>query len=220
LLVGAGQTNNLVAKFLKKYQYENVTVFNRSYGRAEELVSRFTTGRAFALDELPSYTGGFDVLFVCTGSTEPIITPELLPALLAGEAPEAKIVIDLAVPHNVAPALRAAPSFQYIQIEHLRHLAQENHSFRENEILRANHLLNDHREDFLLAFRERRLELALRGLPQEIKAVRHRAVNEVFRKDLEDLDDNARDLMERMLVYMEKKCIGIPMKAAREALLK
>lgn len=219
LLIGAGQTNNLVAKFLKKHHYENVTVFNRSYGKAEELVGRFTAGRAFALDSLSGYVEGFDVLFVCTGATEPIVTTDVIQNLLAGESAAEKIVIDLAIPHNVSPELRENPPFQYIEIDSLRYLAQENHSFRENEILRANHILSDHRDDFMRAFRERRLELALRGLPQEIKAVRHRAVNEVFRKEVESLDGDARELMERMLVYMEKKCIGIPMKAAREALL-
>lgn len=219
LLIGAGQTNTLVGKFLKKHHYENVTVFNRGYAKAAELAERFTAGRAFTLDALTGFVEGFDVLFVCTGATQPIVTTDVIQNLLAGESADRKIVVDLAVPHNVVPELRENPPFQYIEIENLRHLAQENHGFRENEILRANHLLSDHREDFLRAFRERRLELALRGLPQEIRAVRHRAVNEVFRKEIEGLDGDTRELMERMLVYMEKKCIGIPMKAAREALL-
>jgi glutamyl-tRNA reductase len=219
LLIGAGQTNGLVAKFLKKHHYENVTAFNRSYHKAEDLVERFTAGRAFPLESLSGYVEGFDVLFVCTGATDPIVTTDVIQNLLAGEAAEQKIVIDLAVPHNVSRELRDNPPFQYIEIDSLRHLAEENHSFRENEILRANHILSDHRDDFTQAFRERRLELALRGLPQEIKAVRQRAVNEVFRKEIEDLDGETRELMDRMLSYMEKKCIGIPMKAAREALL-
>jgi glutamyl-tRNA reductase len=40
-------------------------------------------------------------------------------------------------------------------------------------------------------------------------------MTEVFKKDIESLDENARLLLERMMTYMEKKCIGIPMKAAK-----
>ena len=56
-------------------------------------------------------------------------------------------------------------------------------------------------------------------IPHEIKAVRHKAVNEVFHKDIEQLDDGARAVLEEVLLYMEKKCIGIPMRVARETLL-
>jgi glutamyl-tRNA reductase len=44
-------------------------------------------------------------------------------------------------------------------------------------------------------------------------------MNEVFHKEVATLDDQTKALMEKMLAYMEKKCIGIPMKAAREAVL-
>ena len=67
-------------------------------------------------------------------------------------------------------------------------------------------------------FQQRRLELALRSIPIEVKAVKQKAITEVFHKEIEKMDDSAKDLIERMLTYMEKKCVSIPMKAAREAL--
>ena len=60
---------------------------------------------------------------------------------------------------------------------------------------------------------------AVSAHPNEIKAVKQKALNEVFRKEVEVLDETTRELVDRMLSYMEKKCIGIPMKAAREALV-
>ena len=59
----------------------------------------------------------------------------------------------------------------------------------------------------------------MRSVPSEIKAVKKKAMDEVFRREMEVLDETTRELVDRMLSYMEKKCIGIPMKAAREALL-
>ena len=44
---------------------------------------------------------------------------------------------------------------------------------------------------------------------------RSRRLN-VFRKELDELDENTLELMERMMAYMEKQCISIPMKAAKE----
>ncbi|MCB0629817.1 MAG: glutamyl-tRNA reductase [Lewinella sp.] len=217
LLIGAGQTNNLVAKFLAKHGFNNVTIFNRSLPKAQE-VADLVMGKARLLTELEDYREGFDAMIVCTGSTEAIITPELYAKLLKGESGE-KIVIDLAIPNNVARSVVEQFPVHYIEIEGLRNLAKLNLAFREQEIVRAHHLIKKHLIEFPAVLKQRRLELALRQVPEEIKAVKSKAINEVFRKEVEVLDDTTRELLERMLTYMEKKCIGIPMKAAREAVL-
>lgn len=217
LLVGAGQTNNLVAKFLVKHDFTNVTVFNRTLAKAQE-VADVVGGKALSLAELEEYGEGFDAMVVCTGATEAIMTPELYAQLLQGETGE-KIVIDLAIPNNVAREVVEQFPVHYIEIEGLRNLAKLNLAFREQEIVRAHQLIKKHLIEFPAVLKQRRLELALRQVPDEIKAVKSKAMNEVFRKEVEVLDDTTRELLERMLTYMEKKCIGIPMKAAREAVI-
>lgn len=217
LLVGAGQTNNLVAKFLAKQEFNRVTVFNRTLEKAQE-VADLLAGRAFPLRELETYREGFDAMIVCTGATKAIITPELYQQLLNGEK-ENKIVIDLAIPNNVDRQVVEQFPVHYIEIESLRNLAKENLAFREQEIVRAHHFINRHLAEFPSLLKQRQLELALRQVPQAIKAVKQKAINEVFRKEVEVLDDSTRELLDRMMTYMEKKCIGIPMKAAREAVI-
>ena len=220
LLVGAGQTNNLVGKFLRKYGYQQVTVFNRSLGRAEKLAKTFEQGSALRLDELSGYAEGFDILFICTAAVEPIITSQNIGTLLNGELASKKLVIDLAVPNNVDEAVAAKAEFSYVAVEHLRAMAEENMAFRTKEIQRAKILLRNNLGELQTEYRQRMMERAMRSFPVEIKAVKQRAIDEVFAKEIETLDPAARDLMDRMMTYMEKKCIGIPMKAAREALVK
>lgn len=219
LIVGAGQTNQLVGKFLAKYGYTNVRVFNRTLSRAEQLAA--TVGGAASAHpfaDLEQYDAGFDCLIVTTGATEPIITPALYERLLGGES-QRKLVIDLSVPHNVAEAVTGWYDVHYIEIEGLRLLAKENLAFREREVQQAKNLLTEYLSEFPALFQQRQLELAMRSVPTEIKAVKKKAMDEVFRREVEVLDEATRELVDRMLSYMEKKCIGIPMKAAREALL-
>ncbi len=217
LLVGAGQTNQLVAKFIAKHHFSSITVFNRSFDKAAQLAEQLE-GRALPLSALTDYKEGFDCMIVCTGATEPIITPELYHTLANGEGGR-KVVIDLAIPHNVAPEVVDNNELHYIEIEGLRHLAKSNLAFREQEVHRAKDLLGEYLAAFPSLLRQRQIELAMRAVPTEIKQVKNRAMNEVFRKEVETLDGPTRELVERMLSYMEKKCIGIPMKAAREAVL-
>ena len=218
LLVGAGATNQLVAKFLEKNHFQHITVFNRTLEKARQLAASFK-GQAHSLEELDSYDKGFDCMIVCTGAVEPIITQARYQRLLAGETTP-KVILDLAIPHNVAEEVVATNEVHYIEVEGLRHLAKENLAFREREVTQARELLDEFLIEFPLLFKQRQLEIAMRQVPEAIKAIRSHAVNEVFRKEVEELDDHSRQLVERMLAYMEKKCIGIPMKAAREAIIR
>ncbi|MEZ5040857.1 MAG: glutamyl-tRNA reductase [Saprospiraceae bacterium] len=217
LLIGAGQTNALAAKFLAKHNYCNVTVFNRSLDKAIQ-IANLVNGKALPLDQLDHYTGGFDGMIVCTGATEAIITTERFKHLLQGEQKE-KVVIDLAIPNNVAANLVDQFPVHYIEIEGLRQLAKENLAFRQEEIVKAKKLLSGFLSQLPGLIQQRRLALAMRAVPEEIKAVKEKALNEVFHKEVSSLDSPTRELLERMLSYMEKKCIGIPMKAARELTL-
>lgn len=219
LMIGAGQTNLLVTKFLRKAGHRNLTVFNRTQKRAQSLANGFAKGRGFALSELENYSEGFDVLIVCTGAAEPIVTNGLFHWLLAGEDPRDKVVIDLGVPADVAESTVAGHEFEYVGIEQLRALAEENMGFRREEIKRAHGVLHKHLGEMETTYRQRLLERAMSQLPEEIKAIKHTAVNQIFAKELDKLNPEAQDLMLRMMTYMEKRCIGIPMKAAREAVI-
>jgi glutamyl-tRNA reductase len=55
----------------------------------------------------------------------------------------------------------------------------------------------------------------MQQVPKEIKAVKSHAMENVFRKELENLDEQSRELLERMMSYMERRCISIPMQAAK-----
>ena len=219
LLIGAGQTNVLVAKFLRKYNLQRVTVFNRNLERAQKLADTFVQGTALPLTELNSYDQGFDLMIVCTGSTDPLITTQNWEGLLAGEAADQKLVVDLAVPANVEAELVEASDFAYVDVEQLREEAHQNMKFRGQEISRAREVIDQYLQDLEQIYRQRLLERALKDFPVEVKAIRQRAVGEVFAKELEQVDPEARALIERMMGYMEKKYIGLPMRTAREELL-
>ncbi|MEO0340892.1 MAG: glutamyl-tRNA reductase [Bacteroidota bacterium] len=217
LMIGAGQTNALVAKFLAKHQFENVSVFNRTLAKATSVAELMNSNQAYTLTDLHTYTKGFDCIVVCTGASDPILQPALYKNLLNGDT-DRKVIIDLAIPHNTAPEVVSDFNVNYIEIEGLRNLAKENLAFREKEVQKAKIFLQEQLEAFPTHFQQRQLELAMAKIPNEIKQVKQKAMNEVFHKEFSTLDDTTRDLVEKMLAYMEKKCIGIPMKAAREAI--
>lgn len=214
LLVGAGQTNKLVSKFLHKHGFSNVAVFNRTLEKAQALAT-LVGGEAYPLSDLDTYGQGFDCMIVCTGATKAMVDTELYAQLLNGETDE-KLVIDLAIPNNIEAQVMEQFNVRYIEIEDLRQLASENLSFREKEVEHGRKIISKKLEEFDMLFQERQIELAMKAVPAEIKKVKAHAMNNVFKKELETLDHQTLDLLERMMTYMEKRCISIPMQAAKK----
>lgn len=214
LLVGAGETNRLVGKFLKKYDFANITIFNRSLDNAQEL-SNILNAKAFHISELATYDRGFDILVVCTGSTESIISTDIYSQLIRRDESK-KIVIDLSVPHNVDESVQSGFDMDYVNIEQLRTLAEKNLEHRKNEIGSAKKIIKGRLFEFQKVYQQRQIEKAFHKIPQEMKAIKERAVNSVYAKQLDELDDNAKALVLEMMNYMEKKCVSVPMKVAKE----
>ncbi len=217
LIVGAGETNRNLAEYLKKHKYSNFSIFNRTYEKAESL-AKTLNGTAYPLEALNTFDKGFDVLITCTGSTECIITPEIYHQLLNGET-DKKVVVDLALPTDVAPEVVTNNSLHYIEIESLKEIARKNIQERYDELVHAEQIIAENIKDFELVLKQRRIEVAMSDVPQKIKEIKQNAVNAVFADEISSLDDNSREVLERVLNYMEKKCISVPMRIAKDILV-
>jgi len=216
LLIGAGETIQLVSKFLVKHEFSNISIFNRSLDNAKKLSDQLDAN-AFHLSELSSYSDGFDCIIACTGATKAIISVDLYEELLRTEKGK-KLVIDLAVPNNVDRQIANKFDVEIIDIENLRELAEINLQFRQTEVGEASKIVKHHIESFSSIHRQRQIEKSLTKLPAEINAIKKRALEQVYSKQLEDLDEDTQSLIHDMMNYMEKKCVGIPMKMAKETL--
>ncbi|MFB6306480.1 MAG: glutamyl-tRNA reductase, partial [Flavobacteriales bacterium] len=97
IMLGAGQTNTNMAKFLMKHELNNFHIFNRTYNKAKKLANKLS-GYADNLEKLSKVNEDFDAIITCTGSSEPILTQETYNSLLNGDTKK-KIIIDLALPH-------------------------------------------------------------------------------------------------------------------------
>jgi len=215
LLVGAGETNTIIAKVLKKRGFKDVTIFNRSLAKAQFLAS-LSEGNAFALDHLPKHHRPWKAMIVCTSAPQAIITEEIFRELNSRDSAYShKLVLDLGIPKNVAPEVVEMDAVTYIEIEGVRAKAQEHLNFRKKEVKQAVQIIHAYGKEFMKAFQQRQIEKALSQLPTAINQVKERAINEVFQKDISQLDEPSRALVMEMMDYMEKKCVGIPIKVAK-----
>ena len=217
LFVGSGETNTTLANYFQKHKFANFTVFNRSLNNAEKLAN-ILNGKAVELKAINTFDKGFDVLVVCTSSSEVIITPEIFKSLLKAETSK-KIIIDLGIPANVHTSVATHHQINYIDIASLKTQAEANLQLRKNEVYKCDEIIKEKIIVFNALYNERRIELAFGTIPKQVKAYKELAINEVFAKELDTLDANGKDVLEKVLSYMEKKYNAVAIKTAKEVFL-
>jgi glutamyl-tRNA reductase len=217
IIVGAGETNTTMSKYLQKHQYANFAIFNRTLEKAE-LLAKELGGNAYPLSQLADYKNGFDVIVTCTGSSEPVITKDIYASLLAGDDSR-KVVIDLAIPADLDPEVLKHYDVNLIAVNNLREIAKENLQQREKELDACAVIIAEKIAEFKQLLKERKVELAFGEIPKQVKAIKETAMNEVFAKDISNLDQNSREVLDKVLSYMEKKYNAVTMKTAKEVLL-
>ncbi|MCY4781151.1 glutamyl-tRNA reductase [Sphingobacterium sp. UT-1RO-CII-1] len=218
LVIGSGETNQNLTKYLKKHKYTDFVVFNRTSANAKKLAEELNAPY-YSLAELGNYKRGFDVMITCTGSPEAIIDNNLYKLLLNGET-DKKIIVDLAIPNDISDEVIATFPIHYIEVSSLQKIAEKNMQERRNELESADVIIQKNIAEFLPILKQRRVEVAMRQVPETIKEIKSFALNEVFAKDVDNLDPAAREVLEKVINYMEKKYIKVPMVMAKEILVK
>jgi len=218
LIIGAGETNQNIAKYLQKHRFSNFVVFNRTLENAQTLSSELNA-KAYPLSELPHYRGGFDILITCTGAPEAIIDTTLYRTLLNGEI-DKKVIVDLAIPNDVHADVCCHYPVHYIEVSSLQAVASRNLQERYDELAHAERIIADNIREFMPILKQRRVELAMREVPEKVKEIRSFALNEVFANEVKALDANSREVLEKVIDYMEKKYIKVPMVMAKDILVK
>lgn len=217
IFIGAGQTNSTMAKYLKKHHFSSFAVFNRSMEKAEEL-ARELGGKAYPLSELKNYKGGFEVLVTCTGSKDPVITPALFEFLAQGDT-DKKIIVDLAVPTDVQAQVLKKFRIEYISVAAIKEQARQNLALRKKEIRNCEAIIYSRTIEFENVLKERSIELAFGDIPKKIKEINQLALTEVFAKDVQNLDADSKETVEKIIGYIEKKYNAVAITTAKKVFL-
>lgn len=217
LIIGAGETNRNISKYLQKHKFTNFAVFNRTLSKAKQLANDLG-GEAYDLEALKTYNKGFDAIITCTSCIEPIITTEVYKTLLNGDT-DKKTIVDLAVPNDTAPEVLIQFPVNFIEVHSLNEVAKNNLQERYQELVHAEKIIEQNIAEFLPLMKQRRIEVAMREVPEKIKEIRHNAINTVFADEVQAMDQQSREILEKVINYMEKKYISVPMIMAKEILI-
>lgn len=217
VFVGSGETNTILANYFQKHKFANFTVFNRTLENGQKL-AKLLNGKAYELPALQDFKEGFDVMVVCTASSEVLVTEAIFESLSAGDNSR-KVIIDLSLPSNVAETVARNERVSYIDINSLKIQAEANLQLRRNEVIKCEEIIMRKAGQFNDLYAERRIEVAFGQVPKQVRAIKDLAINEVFAKEINLLDVQGKEVLEKVLSYMEKKYNAVAIKTAKEVFL-
>ncbi|MEO3795663.1 glutamyl-tRNA reductase [Nonomuraea sp. B10E15] len=108
LVVGAGSMSSLAAATLARAGVTDIVVANRTYDRGARLAES-VGGRAVEFSAVADELAGADLVITCTGAGRHVITPGMLTRPV--------FLLDLALPHDIDPSVRAVPGVTLVDLE-------------------------------------------------------------------------------------------------------
>ena len=141
VVIGAGETGELTARELTELGVRSVFVANRHYDRAIGLAQRFG-GQAIRFDLLPSELEKADIVLSSTASPHHIVGKEELAAVMQVRGHRPLLLIDIAVPRDIDPAVAELEGVVLRDIDDLQRMVERRLSGREAEARRAEALLD------------------------------------------------------------------------------
>ncbi len=141
LLVGAGETIELVARHLHENQIGRIIVANRTAARAHQLAQQFD-GYAIALQEIPAHLAEADIVISSTASPLPILGKGMVESALKQRKHRPMFMVDIAVPRDIEEEVESLEDVYLYTVDDLQEVIQESLRSRQEAAKQAEEIID------------------------------------------------------------------------------
>ena len=167
LVVSAGEAGKLAARGLAASGASRLLVTSRTAGRAQELAADLG-GEAIPFERLGQALAEADIVISSSAAPDYLIGRDHVAQATAQRDGRPLLLIDIAVPRDVNPAVRELPLVHLYDIDDLQALVEENKNARRSEVAKAEHIVEEELQRFSQW-------LGSRGVVPTVAALRARA---------------------------------------------
>ncbi len=194
VIVGAGKIGGLTADRLADEPVAGVRVWNRSDDKARRLADRI--GAEVVEDgRLTASVADADLVVCTTGAAVPVLDMELVTEATRDRRDRQLVLVDLAVPRNVEPAVTDLDGVEVIDVSDVREVAR---STVAADVLQAAHeIVEEEAARFDAWTRAVQIEPTVRALRARAEAVREAELERLAGR-LGALDDKQRKAVEAL----------------------
>ncbi|MDH5695887.1 MAG: glutamyl-tRNA reductase [Dehalococcoidia bacterium] len=208
LVIGAGEAGRLVAKVAKDRGISHMVVVGRTRERASALAAQLG-GTPISPSNLGEELLTTNIVVTCAGAPHRILSVGQVKRAIEKRPNLPLVIIDIAVPRNVEPAVGQIRNVFLYNIDDLTELSNLNRKQRENEIHLAREIIASELDKFASWWQEFKVRPLIRAMMSKAEAIRCAQVNRTLRK-LRPLSDEERDSLDTMTRSIVTKILNDP----------
>lgn len=214
LLIGAGDTVNLVAKHLQARGVTQLMISSRHLEKAEILAAKYQ-GTALSLQNLSHYLWQADVVFTATASTVPILGKGAVETALKKRNNRLMFMVDIAVPRDIEPEVAELENVHLYTLDDLKKMIQMSMGSRQHAAQKAEEMIAQETQHYMKLLQAQSAVSTLRAFRQWAQELREEELNKAMRLLKQSVEPE--EVLKRMASALMNKLMHPPTVKIREA---
>ncbi len=170
VVIGAGETGELVVQHLLKAGCTDVTVVNRTYERGAELAERckIATGK---WEELSEHIGRANIVISSAATPDYLYTRASFEQTVKRRKAGSLLIIDVGVPRNFDPAINKVGDVYLYSMDELKEVAEQNLKAREEDVASGLEIVYAQAAEFMDWFRAKDIGPLIGRMQDEFRQI-------------------------------------------------
>ncbi len=208
LIIGAGEMARTALASLVRRGVGRVLIANRTLEKAQAMADQFAA-QVVPLSDLPSILPEVDIVITAAAAPHALLNPADLVGVLPGRQDRPLLILDIAVPRNVAPGVEALPGVRLYNLDALQTDAETYRAERERAVPLAEAILAEEAATFAAWRATRTVVPVIQQLRAQAEQVRQ-AEMEALTRHLPGLSEHERQLLEAYSQRLVNKLLHRP----------
>jgi glutamyl-tRNA reductase len=170
VVIGAGETGELVVQHLLKAGCADVTVVNRSYERAADLARRCQTAIG-KWEELSEHIGHANIVISSVATPDFLYTKASFEQTVKRRKAGSLLIIDVGVPRNFDPTINKISDVYLYGMDELKEVADQNLKAREEDVTSGLEIVYAQAADFMDWFRAKDIGPLIGRMQEEFRQI-------------------------------------------------
>ncbi|MCL6592685.1 MAG: glutamyl-tRNA reductase [Alicyclobacillus sp.] len=208
LVLGAGQMSKLTVQHLLAAGVSALAICNRTLQRAQQLADE-CAGTVVPWDELADALGRSDIVIASTGAPGVVLRAEQVAAALQRRGQRPVVLIDIAVPRDIDPAVAALGNAYLYDIDDLQGVVEANLAERERLAKDIERLIQESLQEYSQWLSEQEVVPLIAAVRAKGMAIQASVMASLERK-LPELSERDRKLLHKHTMSIVNQLLREP----------
>jgi glutamyl-tRNA reductase len=204
VVIGAGDTGQLLVQHLLQDGARNITIVNRSYERGMNVAEQYGI-RAEKWEQLNEQLIGANIAIASASVQDYLFRKDSFQEIIARRKEGTLLIIDIAVPRNFEPAINELEGLYLYSIDDLAAVVEQNRKARQRDMAKCTKIILENVKDFSEWFSSKDIGPLIGRMKKQFRQISENEMKRFFVGVRQDA--SCKDVMEAMVNRVVNKLL-------------